>query len=249
MEEIPMKRIAFAAAAALLGTGCISSSSPPPPPPQVTGDVALFWQFRDYDGHVAGDFGVTDSGCGTAGVTDVDVAVYRGAARVLFENFTCEGGGYPSALVTLPVGDYTYSITAYRLADPVFYGEGSVTAMEGMRMDGYTTLDVYDTVLPLTLYYTLNGNFTCGGTSTIYLRMWTDATRTISVANADVPCGSPYGFTLPSNEPVGTYYVEWFQAIDAGNVARYERCNLNVRHAGFPTTVDLGTAPDASCPL
>lgn len=241
-----MKRIAFVAAAALLGTGCISSTTTPPPP---GGDVALYWQFRDYDGNVSGASGA-GTGCGVAGVTEVGVDIWRGATLVVSENVPCAQVGTAGVAYTLPVGTYSYALTGYRGPDAVFASsERSIEAMQGMLMEDDATLDVVSTTLPLTIYYQMNGAYTCAGVNNVYFRILTGNQATV-VANDQVACDpSAYGFTLPYDEQVGSYYFEWLQARTATPTAVYELCGFTRRHTGFPIVVNLFPAPDASCPL
>ncbi|HEX9050967.1 MAG TPA: hypothetical protein VF841_10580 [Anaeromyxobacter sp.] len=84
-----MKRFAFAAAAALLGTGCISSSTTTTIPPQEVGSVNLYWSFEKY------------APAQTSGVIDYDTT-FAGTA-----NGPCAQSAVETVTVDSPVGQQT----------------------------------------------------------------------------------------------------------------------------------------------
>jgi hypothetical protein len=106
MEEIPMKRIAFAAAAAaLLGTGCISSSPPPPPPP--SGAVDVGWSFIRYKA----DFSTVTYGCDVAGVDSVLVTFQvDGPVQVACKDAAGDG----AFIQGISPGTQTFTVTGRR---------------------------------------------------------------------------------------------------------------------------------------
>jgi hypothetical protein len=247
MEEILMKRFALVLAAAVLGTGC-GSSAPPPPPPPPTGEATFNWRFRDLDAVIAGNFAAGNNGCTTAGITDVDVEIFVGATRIFFHTYPCaDPSGFPSGSVaSIAEGSYNYHLTAFRLSDAVFDAVGVVDIISGSPAVEFATLDVL-TPIPLTLYYTQNGSFTCNGTPSVYYAVYTASNLLTLVDSNTISCGSPYGFTLPQNLPVGNYWLDFFQLLDGGGISRWERCSTTLRHAGFPLVIDLAAAPGGGC--
>lgn len=240
-----MKRLALVLAAAVLGTGCVVTTQDP------TGDATFAWNFRDWDGYLAGNFTAGNDGCALAGVTDVDLDISDGGGRVFFRTYSCTeaGSGLPrGGVVGLSEGVYTYRLTAYRLSSPVFDAVGSVSISASSQAYVEATLDVLSPI-PLTLYYTQNGAYSCAGTPSVYYAVYTNASRSTLVSSTTIACSSgSYGFSLPQDLAVGSYYVDFMQLLDGGGISQYEQCALTVRHAGFPVVLDLSPAPAPSCP-
>lgn len=244
-----MRTLALTAALAttLAGTGCIVSTNDPLPGP--SGDLDLAWRFQNYDGQVAGSFTAGDTGCSVAAVTDVDVSVFdANQVRVAFVNFPCReaGTGLPRAFVSgLRAGSYSFLATAFRTDAPVFEDGGSffVDANATTQIDA--TLGVLS-IAPLSVYFTQNGLFTCAGTPGIRYDRFTSAG--IFIETNTVACDPvSFGFTVPADLPVGfTYQFDLF-ALNASGSSLFERCLQNVRHTGFPVTLDLLVSPQAAC--
>lgn len=242
-----MRTLALSLAAALLGTGCIVTSNDP------VGEVAIFWRFQDSQGELAGNFTAADNGCDVAGVTDVDVEIFDGPNRIVFQTFPCAQAatGLPRAVVGgLETGTYDWVITAYRLNDAVFADAGAFVIREDAVTEVPATAGVLLTA-PLTLYYQLNGQFTCAGVSTIYFAVY-NAAGTVLLDSGEVPCDPvSNGFSLAPLPSGIDYLVDFFQALDrplgAGGIAEYELCGFLVRNTGFPATVNLQPAPHFSC--
>src|SRR5512138_558872 len=133
MEEIPMKRIAFVAAAALLGTGCISSTTTTtPPPPQQTGSVVLYWAFArsapaqtgGYVYYDDGDTGAVDGACPQSRVDTVEVITPVSDFTV-----TCVYGGVEGAIADLvPAGTQTVQLRGWR-GSTLVYDSGPVSVV------------------------------------------------------------------------------------------------------------------------
>lgn len=241
-----MKRLALVLAATVLGTGCVVTTEEP------TGEATFSWRFRDFDGYVAGNWTAGDNGCGTAGITEVDLELFDGPTRVFFHTYACSEGGTNlprGGVVGLREGVHDYRLTGYRLSSPVFEGVGSVSISAAVPADVAATLDVL-TPIPLTLYYTQNGTYSCAGTPSVYYAVYTDASRTTLVSSTTIACDpGAYGFSLPGDLDAGyTYYLDFMQLLDGGGISQFEQCGVPLRHAGFPLIVDLSPAPAPSCP-
>ncbi|WP_242346655.1 hypothetical protein [Anaeromyxobacter terrae] len=241
-----MRRLALTLATAVLASGCIVGDDHVD---HRVGDATLYWNFRNVDAQVAGDFGAANAGCVDAGVTEVDLELYRGSTRVLYQTYPCQESGtsLPRAGVGgLEEGEYGWRLTAYRIDEQVFTSEGGLVVVRDRNTDLRATLDVISPQ-SLTLYYTINGAFTCGNASSIYYSLL-DTARTNVVSTGTIGCDPvASGFSI-SGLPVGAnYYLDFLQALDSRGVALYERCGLALRHTGFPIVIDLGAAPQPAC--
>ncbi len=240
-----MKRLALVLAAAVLGTGCVVATEEP------TGDATFTWRFQDLDLNLAGNFTAGNTGCGMAGITEVDLEVFAGASRVFFHTYPCEeaGTGLPrGSVVGLLEGGYDYRLTGYRFNSAVFEALGGFTAISGSPAYVEATLDVL-TPIPLTLYYTQNGTYSCAGTPSVYYAVYTSSSLATPVSSATIPCDpAAFGFSLPSDLPVGNYWLDFMQLLDGGGFSQWEQCSVGLRHGGFPLIVDLSAAPALSCP-
>ena len=114
-----MKRIAFVAAAALLGTGCVVSSDSPPP----VGSVNLYWSFQKFapaqtSGHI--DYDTTYVGangrCPESAVDEVTVDSPVGQTTVACVHAGVQGLGIDG----IPAGTQTFRVRGYRGADLVY---------------------------------------------------------------------------------------------------------------------------------
>lgn len=239
-----MRTLAMTAAlaAALTGTGCIVSSTEPP-----VGDADVAWRFQNFDGQLAGDWTVANTGCGQAAISDVRLTVWDPAGRVVADDyFPCvDGTGYPRAYLSgLPAGRYTYAAEAWRVDAPVFYDEYffDVFANEVTMEDA--TLPVL-AVAPLTVYFTQRGVFTCAGTPSVRFDLYDPGAAFIE--STVVPCTTSYGFTATADQATGYSYGLDVFALNAGGASVNERCLQSVRHTGFPATIDLLAAPQGAC--
>jgi hypothetical protein len=240
-----MRTLAVTAAlvTALGGTGCIVSANAP-----MVGDADIAWRFRDYDLALAGDWTQGNTGCGVASVSFVRVTLRDGAGRVVDDrNWGCvDATGYPRAYVAaLPVGRYAYTLEAWRVDAPVFYGQGVVDVFDGQTTTEDATLDV-EAVVPLTVYFTQNGARTCApagqfSTPSIRVDIFYPATSsTLLEPSTTFACaGSNFGYTARNDQPVGNTYGYDVYALDAGGLSVNERCLVSVRHTGFPVTINL----------
>jgi hypothetical protein len=161
MEEIPMKRIAFAAAAAaLVGTGCISSSSSTPPPPQV-GSVNLYWSFvRTAPAQALGriDYDTTYRGTaiGPCAQSAVDsVTVDSAVGQVEVDCVTAgQGGTFVQGLGIdgLPAGPQTFRFRGWRGSVLVYDSIVTRDVHAGMVMDYYVAMQGVSAPLDLFAY-------------------------------------------------------------------------------------------------
>lgn len=253
-----MRTLALTAAlvTALTGTGCIVSSTEP----QYFGDADVAWRFQNYDGQVAGNWTQANTGCGVAAITDVRLTVWDAANRLVVDDyFPCvDATGFPRAyLADLPVGRYTYAAEAWRGDAPVFYDEYffDVFANEVTMEDA--TLPVL-AIAPFTVYYTQNGVRTCVGTPGMRFDLYTgggtflQSTHPIPVACDPISTGYTYPLDPVSGLDPATgfsYQVDVFalDGLDALAGSVNETCRQLIRHTGFPVTVNLLPAPQASC--
>jgi hypothetical protein len=241
-----MKRLALVLAAAVLGTGCIITDDDPP---LGFGDLDVSWRFRNFDGSLAGDYSAANPGCSEAGVTEVDLSLWRGSTRVAFQTFACQetAASLPGAfLQDVREGTYSYELTGYRLDEPVFQDGGTVSILPNHATQVLATLDVL-TPQSLTLYYSLNGVLTnCSTTPSINYALYNQAD--VLVSGGEIDCDPvANGFSVTNLSVGTTYYLEFLQAVDSIGESRFELCAVNVRHTGFPVFIDLAPAPDASC--
>ena len=264
-----MRRFALALAATVLGTGCISSTTTDLPPTP-SGTATFFWQFRDFTGAIAGDYTATHPGCSAAGVTDVRVTVFSG--NVVDLKLPCQDptNGLPGA-VTDPIaaGTWSYTLTAYRLQDPVFSVDGVVTIQANADIPVDTTLSVV-TPAPLTLYYFLGGSATptcsaqAGGfvypITSVEYELWDSPSSvgqpghspiSIAAGSSALACSTvSNGFTIPGLTAGGQYYLRYLEAWStsySGTTPVFGICGQTVYNDGFP--VDLNVfAATAACP-
>jgi hypothetical protein len=243
-------RLVALTAVAMMGTGCFVSSSDGGPINPGSGDALVYWNFTDWDNNVAGNFTAANSGCAVAAVTDVDLEILRGGVRVEFFTHPCEAGnGVPGTTVAnLRPGTYTYQATAYRGVDPVFENFGSFTVGDGLETVVETTLDVL-TPQPLSIFFSRAGVFTCTGVSSVFYALYTPGgVSLISSASIACPSNQELYFPQPAASQVGsTYFVDFLQLLDGGGLSTHEKCGVNVRHTGFPVTVDLPAGVDPAC--
>jgi len=243
-----MRTLAMTAAlvTALAGTGCIVSSTDHP---QV-GDADIAWRFQNYDGQVAGTWSQANTGCGLAAITDVRVTVWDSVNRVMVDDyFPCvDATGYPRAFLSLPPGRYTYAAEAWRVDAPVFYDEDffDVFSNEITMVDA--TLPVL-AVAPFTVYYTQNGVATCSGTPGMRFDLYTAGGALLETTDPTPVACDPIstGYTYQLDRATGLSYEVDIFALNGLEESVTETCRQLVRHTGFPATVNLLPAPQASC--
>lgn len=139
-----MNRLAFAAAAALLGTGCVSSSSTPPPPPRY-GSVNVYWDFvRNAPGSQGGvivyddtDTGSPDGACDDSSVEIVEVTSPVGTTTVSCVYAGVEGVGIDG----IPAGIQTFRFRGWRGDYLVYETTVNLDVHADMTMD-YTDIDL-----------------------------------------------------------------------------------------------------------
>lgn len=237
-----MRTLALTAAlaTALAGTGCIVTTDSP------TGDLDVAWRFRS-GARIEGNFVPGNTGCDTAAVTDVRVALYPpGGSRAVFDaSYNCtDNTGYPRAyLSNVPVGRYDYVIEAWRVDAPVFDGVGSVDVFTNDVTQANATLDVLTTA-PLTVYYS---GTTCAATPDIFYDAYYPSTDTVPFDSQPVPCNGSYGFTLAQDQVTGrTYGIDVYASI--GGTYTKANCLSSVFHDGFPQTIALLSPGASGCP-
>jgi hypothetical protein len=246
-----MRTLALTAAlvTALTGTGCIVSSTPPP-----VGDADVAWRFQNSDLRVAGNWTQQNTGCGVAAITDVRLTVWDAANRVMVDNYypCVDGTGYPRAyLSNLPVGRYTYAAEAWRVDAPVFYDEYFFDVFANQATMEDATLPVLATA-PFTVYYTQNGAPTCAGTPGMRFDLYTAGGVFLESTDPNPVACDPVstGYTYQLDRATGVSYQVDVFALDGLNVGALsvnETCRQLVRHTGFPATINLLPAPQASC--
>jgi hypothetical protein len=259
-----MRRFALALAATVLGTGCISSTTTDLPPTP-SGTATFFWQFRDFTGATAGDYSAAHSGCSAAGVTDVRVTVFSGSVVAFDLKLPCQDptNGLPGA-VTDPIaaGTWSYTLTAYRLQDPVFSVDGVVTIPANADIPVDTTLSVV-TPAPLTMYYLFGGSATptcsaqAGGyvypITSVEYELYNSANVLVSSAagSSALACSTASnGFTIPGLTAGAQYtlrYLEAWSTSYSNTTPVFGICNQPVYNDGFPVDLNVPAAT-AACP-
>jgi len=237
-----MRTLALTAtlAAALAGTGCIVTTDQP------TGDLDIAWRFRS-GARIEGNFVPGNTGCGTAAVTDVRVAIYPvGSNRAIFDaSFPCtDASQYPRAYVSnLPIGRFDYLVEAWRVDAPVFDAVGTVDVFTNDVTQANATLDVLTTA-PLTVWFS---GTTCGATPDIFYDAYYPSTATVPFDSHAVPCTSSYGFTLAQDQTTGlTYGIDIYAS--SGGTYTKANCLSAVFHDGFPETIALLSPGASGCP-
>src|SRR5512138_1678317 len=154
MEEIPMKRIAFVAAAALLGTGCISSTTTPPPPPRPSGSVDVAWNFQRYR---STDQTLLTYTCALAGVDNVLVSSSTGQ-RLTVPCSDSVGDG-----ATIPgvwIGTQNLVVTGQRGSVPLYEsGAFTVTVAQDQMTVVSTVVEAYGLTGAIDVYANFLGQF------------------------------------------------------------------------------------------
>lgn len=243
-----MNRLALTAtlASALLGTGCVVT------PADLIGDLDIAWQFQNSQGVVAGNFMPDNTGCGVAAIATVRLVLRDAGNRTIVDqDFPCREplgyGGYPRAYLSgLSAGHYTYQLTAYRSGSPAFDDTGSLDIFDSTVTYVDSTM-VVTAVAPLTVYYTQQGALTCSGTPSVRYDLW-NAAGTTSLETNTVACDPVAGgFTATADQPTGVSYLVDLFALNGSAQSVNERCSTTVLHSGFPVTINLLPAPDASC--
>jgi len=113
-----MKRIAFAIAAALLGTGCIVTTSDEP-----VGTLDVAWWFV----RTKHDTTTLSYTCAMAGIDRVAVSSTRGWS----DSAPCDAGPVDGALFTAFTGSQTLTFTGYRGGAALYESVFNVTVVEG----------------------------------------------------------------------------------------------------------------------
>jgi len=242
-------RLAALTAVAMMGTGCFVSATEVGPVVG-SGDAVVYWNFQNWDNVIAGDFTAANSGCAVAAVTGVALRITRGGALVEDILHPCESGnGVPGALVlNLRPGTYTYLATAMRGNDPVFENGGSFTIGDGLETRVDTTLDVVFPQ-PLSIFFSRAGVFTCTGVNSVFYALYTSGGASL-ISSASIACPSNQELYFPqaaASQVGATYFVDFLQLLDGAGLSTHEKCSINVRHTGFPVTIDLPSGIDPAC--
>ncbi len=194
-----MKRIALAAAAALLGTGCISSNTTTYVPPPNTGAVDFGWSFVRYD---ATANPIATYGCLQAGIDTVVISFQVGGDVTM----PCADASGDGALVTgVAPGTQTVFVTGYRGRHALYQSQnttltvatGQTTAVHGVQALGMAdNLAVYANFVSRTGAV---GYATCAaaGVASIdyVIADWANTT----VASGRVDCSDPAGVSFAGN--------------------------------------------------
>ncbi len=136
-----MKRIAFAAAAALLGIGCTSSSTPEP------GSVNLYWSFQKYapaqtSGHIDYDtsfMGTANGPCAESAVETVTVFSPAGQQTV---DCVHTNGVQGLGIDGLPAGTQTFRLQGNRSGLVVYDSTVNLDVVAGTTAANATSYDV-----------------------------------------------------------------------------------------------------------
>lgn len=236
-----MNRTAAAALASLLafaGTAC--GPGPVPPPPYT--DVTFFWQLRDWNGNLYGDFSSSFPGCDLANVDEVRITIDAPGGSFTQRVPCVAVTGMPGAIITnVPTGPITWYVEGLRLDFPVFAYQGGGDGVNFPTF--YLTLDA---VYPnMDLYYEFPPGVNCTGISEIQFELWNLDAQLVeySSRNALVDC-RPFpdnGFTMPSI-PVGNLYgYTYVAAVDSLGFSLYQTCGF-----GIPPDPPLVQGPDGS---
>jgi hypothetical protein len=246
-----MKRAILLLATAALGmTGCYSRRDP--------GTMTFYWNFRNAQGVVTGDFTQSTTGCDVAGVDSIDVIIDNGTFQA-----TCVGpNGVPGVQLQqfLP-GAYPFTVQGRRggaQGEVVFTVSGTANADYNVDSQVTVTLDAlspqsfvlfYDVNLIAPTNCVFNGQPAAG---IVYRLEDPTGTSVISTTEVLLPNGTTgqqpvacdpvsLGLSIP-NVPLGAYRLRYFQAINAAGVSIAQTCLTPVSHTGFPAIVNL-TAP------
>jgi hypothetical protein len=257
MEENPMKRIAFAAAAAaLLGTGCSSS-------PQEYGSVNLYWSFAktapaqssghiDYDTSYVG----TSGPCAQSGVEQVTVDSAVGQTTV---DCVHTNGVQGLGLDGLPAGLQTLRVRGWRGTYAVYDGAFQVSVPANAVADQYVA--VAGVSAPLDLFaYLAWGSPTATNYATCADASWPNVGYEIRdvwgtlVDDGTVGCSDP----LPAAVYVGdldldNYKVRMQGFAVAGGALVLDSCSVALDHFDAQIGANglapvLYTQPLPTCP-
>jgi hypothetical protein len=223
MEEIPMKRLAFALAAAVLGAGCHPSNPPPPP----SGTLDLGWSFvRTLNDGVGTQ--VTYH-CNTPGLgIDTVVVSANGSPLAL----PCADNAGDGAGVQLAPGTYTIDVTAYRGGSggvALFSGRfGSVNVFVNAITQLPAPLDaVFGPLQINVLFKELNGapivpNACGSGTVDNYSFHLVDSVGTSVYSSGNIACTNPPGIVLDQASPAGAIDLDAYTIRVIGNSASFD---------------------------
>jgi hypothetical protein len=232
MEEIPMKRLAFVLAAAVVGAGC--HSSPPPPPPSGTVDIA--WSFiRTLN--QAGSPTVAYH-CGTPGLGIDTVVVSANGSPIALP---CADNAGDGAAVALAPGTYTIDVTAFRGGRSGVALFSSSFTNVGVFVNGVTNLSApLDAVfgpLQINVHFIDPNGFefspnTCAaaGVDTYSFHL-VDSVGTSVYSSGNISCTNPPGIVLDQASPAG--------AIDLDS--------YTIRVIGFSASFDFDSAIKPGC--
>ncbi len=204
-----MKRIAFAAAAALLGTGCISSSTTTNPPCDPT--ISVSWAFQLYDGSAP-------TGCTGAGVSLVDVYVDGS----FVDTWPCTAG---SATVAVAPGTHSVLLEGIDPQNRIAYRDSTSVGTNGCgdRLVSMTPAEG-----------TANLNYSAAGCTSSPCYLWFSvydevAGQPAAVINGQSPAGVQTLYQYPGDVvirlPVGSFTLDWMELVNSTFGGAYISCS------------------------
>jgi hypothetical protein len=243
-----MRRLAYALAATVLGSGCVVDNGNP------NGGAIFYWAFSTDTLGDVGQFGPPLSSgtldCATAGVMTVAVSLDGGSS---FTSFPCVGSGdVPGIWFQNEVpGTYSYVVEGLRGGLVVYGKSGSVTIPSGAdaQVDARMTASYWDVVVPYTTPSCLAGDvfsFYVDDAASPYATFYSSGQG--PNPNITIPCATSGSFTIPSL-PSGQYTSEW-ALYDSTNTLVYRSCVFGFTQAStFSPTISPPVPVDATtCP-
>jgi hypothetical protein len=220
MEEIPMKRLAFALAAAVLGAGCHSS-----PPPSGTLDIS--WSFvRTLN--QAGSPTVTYH-CNTPGlgIDTVVVTANGGSVALGCADQAGDGGG-----IALAPGTYSVVVTAYRGGsggvalfssrfDNVAIAANQVTSLNPAPLDAvFGPLQINVAFIDPNGFQFNPNTCQTAGVDTYSFHL-VDSAGTSVYSSGNIACTNPPGIVLDQASPAGAIDLDAYTIRVVGGSASF----------------------------
>ena len=250
-----MRRATLLLTLTLLAGGCVSHHEDP-------GTVTFYWNFRDAQGRIAGDYSNANTGCDIAGVDTVQVTIDGGT----YTSPCVSASGAPGIqLQNFLPGSYPFTIQALRADEVVFTRTDVIEARFNFDAVGDVTLDPVDPQGFVVYYNVANTTGSTPGrcvfnglpVAGIIYRLEDVAGNPVSTTEVVAPGGgltqqpvacdtNSFGILIPTL-PLGAYRFRYLAAITPANEAIVQVCSYGVFHGGFPSIVPLSTATGV-CP-